>query len=239
MTWRTINAGTAGVGIAVPLTNDTGAFWFFSSGNIELVLKVVDGRAVNGSFWVFYGAMSDVSYTINVVDTLTGVRKTYENFQGQLASIADTDAFKSSPGPALAAGRGPSGQPAAAVTAESAAPLSTTAPCAADARTLCLNSNRFRVQVNWVAANVGTSGAGQAAPLASDSGSFWFFSAGNLELNLKVVDGRAVNGRFWVFFGALSDVQYTITVTDTETGLQKVYTNPQGRLASVADTSAF
>ena len=58
-------------------------------------------------------------------------------------------------------------------------------------------------------------------------------------MNLKVVDGRAVNGRFWVFFGALSDVQYTITVTDTQTGAQRTYSNPQGRLASVADTSAF
>ncbi|MFN2633238.1 MAG: WD40/YVTN/BNR-like repeat-containing protein [Thermoanaerobaculia bacterium] len=239
VSWRAVNAGTAGLGIAVPLTTDTGAFWFFSSGNIELVLKVVDGRSFNGSFWVFYGAMSDVSYTINVTDTLTGVRKTYENPQGQLASIADTSAFRSPPGPALAPGRGSLGQSPAPVTAEAAVPLSTTAPCASDATTLCLNSNRFRVQVNWVAANVGTSGAGRAAPLASDSGSFWFFSAGNLELNLKVVDGRAVNGRFWVFFGALSDVQYTITVTDTETGQQRVYTNPQGRLASVADTSAF
>ncbi len=239
VTWRTINAGTAGLGIAVPLTADTGAFWFFSSGNIELVLKVVDGRAVNGSFWVFYGAMSDVSYTINVTDTLTGVRKTYENPQGQLASIADTAAFTAPGSPAISAAVRTVGQSPIAGAGEAAAPLSTTAPCAADATTLCLNANRFRVQVNWVAANVGTSGAGRAAPIASDSGSFWFFSAGNLELNLKVVDGRAVNGRFWVFFGALSDVQYTITVTDTETGLQRIYANPQGRLASVADTSAF
>jgi len=48
-----------------------------------------------------------------------------------------------------------------------------------------------------------------------------------------------VNGRYWVFFGALTNVAYTITVTDTTTGTQKQYTNPQGRLASVADTSAF
>ena len=90
-----------------------------------------------------------------------------------------------------------------------------------------------------MAANVGLSGKGQASPLTSDSGSFWFFSPGNLELNLKVVDGRAVNGRFWVFYGALSDVAYTITVTDMQTGDQKTYVNSQGTLASVADTSAF
>ena len=53
------------------------------------------------------------------------------------------------------------------------------------------------------------------------------------------LDARAVNGRFWVFYGALSDVQYTITVTDTVTGAVKSYNNPQGNLASVADTAAF
>ena len=39
--------------------------------------------------------------------------------------------------------------------------------------------------------------------------------------------------------GALSDVAYTITVTDLTTGAVKAYTNPQGHLASFADTSAF
>jgi hypothetical protein len=54
-----------------------------------------------------------------------------------------------------------------------------------------------------------------------------------------VVDGRAFNGRFWVFYGALSDVEYTINVTDTETGAGRAYFNPSGQLASVADTAAF
>ncbi len=56
---------------------------------------------------------------------------------------------------------------------------------------------------------------------------------------VKVLDGRAVNNHFWVFYGALSDVQYTITVTDTQTGAVKVYSNTQGHLASVADVAAF
>jgi hypothetical protein len=56
---------------------------------------------------------------------------------------------------------------------------------------------------------------------------------------VKIVDGRAVNGRFWFFYGSLSNVQYTITVTDTVTGAVKTYQNPSGNLASVADTSAF
>jgi hypothetical protein len=48
-----------------------------------------------------------------------------------------------------------------------------------------------------------------------------------------------VNGKFWFFYGALSNVEYTITVTDTQTGETKEYRNPSGQFASVADTGAF
>jgi hypothetical protein len=54
-----------------------------------------------------------------------------------------------------------------------------------------------------------------------------------------VLDGRGVNGRFWVYYGALSDVKYTITVTDTETGETKTYENAPGGLVSRADVEAF
>ena len=56
---------------------------------------------------------------------------------------------------------------------------------------------------------------------------------------MKVLDGRAFNNKFWVFYGALSNVEYTVTVTDTQTGAVKTYFNSQGNLASVADTAAF
>lgn len=60
-----------------------------------------------------------------------------------------------------------------------------------------------------------------------------------MEVVLKVLDGNAVNGKFWLFYGALSNVEYTLTVTDTLTGVVRTYANPSGRLASVADTAAF
>src|SRR6266498_1602524 len=109
--------------------------------------------------------------------------------------------------------------------------------CVANSATLCLNGGRFRVQVGYQASS--GSGAGQAVPLTGDTGYFWFFNSNNVELVIKVLDGRAVNNRYWVFYGALTDVAYTITITDTVTGAVKTYSNPQGGLASVADTSAF
>ena len=105
---------------------------------------------------------------------------------------------------------------------------------------LCLNNNHFCVHVTWQAAPHGNGiASGIASPITANTGAFWFFSPDNIELVVKVLDGRSVNGKFWVFYGALSNVEYTITVTDTQTGAVKTYFNLQGQLASVADTGAF
>jgi hypothetical protein len=85
--------GQSGTGKAIPISGDTGYFWFFSENNVELILKVLDGRSINGHFWVFYGALSNVQYTITVRDTQTGTERTYENASGDQASHADTSAF--------------------------------------------------------------------------------------------------------------------------------------------------
>jgi len=103
---------------------------------------------------------------------------------------------------------------------------------------LCLNGARFQAEVDWMLPG-GIAGKGQAVPLTDDTGSFWFFDNSNLELVIKVLDGRAVNGHFWVFYGGLSDVEYRITVTDTATGVQEIYVNPAGRLAGGSDVAAF
>lgn len=110
--------------------------------------------------------------------------------------------------------------------------------CAPGFGSLCLNGQRFRASVVWRSSSGGTGG-GQAFPVTDNTGAFWFFDPTNLEIVLKVLDGRSVNGKYWVFYGSLTNVEFTITVTDTLTGTVKTYLNPQGQLASVADTSAF
>src|SRR6202171_1793537 len=139
-----------------------------------------------------------------------------------------------SPGPP--AGTEAAGNSSVKVAAEQTAAAG---PCFADATTLCLNGGRFKVQVTWSVPDQGTSGVGTGVPLTGDTGYFWFFSSNNVELVIKVVDGRAFNAKFWVFYGALSNVNYTITVTDTVAGTVKTYSNPFGFLASVGDAGAF
>jgi len=116
--------------------------------------------------------------------------------------------------------------------------VSAQAVCSPTPTALCLQGSRFQAEVTWTAPGFG-SGPGRAVPLTGDTGYFWFFSNSNVELMVKVLDGRAVNRHFWVFFGGLSDVGYTLTVTDLQTGANEVFTNPQGRLASVSDVAAF
>lgn len=233
VSWRDFQ-GNTGVGHAAELTPDTGYFWFFSETNVELVIKVLDGRAVNGHFWVFYGALSTVEYTITVTDTATGAVKTYSNPSGHLASAADTRAFAAS----AAATAPETDVPLELVTLPHEAPPGGTTSCTSAAGRLCLSGGRFGVEVVWKDAR-GGQGAGRAVPLSGDTGYFWFFEEDNIELVIKVLDGRALNGHWWVFYGALSDVEYTITVTDTVTGQSRTYVNPAGQLASRADTTAF
>jgi ELWxxDGT repeat protein len=241
--WRD-RRGNSGAGYAVTLTADTGWFWFFGPGNVEVMLKVLDGTALDGHVWVFYGALSDVEYTLTVTDTLTGVRRRYVNPPGQLASVADTHAFgpmgavwvPHPPSPAAARRPGP---PAPGVhPAVAAGPRHGGPGCHTGPRRLCLQQARFTVTVAWQDFQ-GNQGYGTTLPLTSDTGAFWFFSPDNVELVIKVLDGRPLNGKFWAFYGALSNVDYTLTVTDTETGAVKTYHNPSGNLASVADVSAF
>jgi predicted esterase len=113
--------------------------------------------------------------------------------------------------------------------------------CVADATHLCLQRGRFRVAVTWQD-GTGRTGAGSVTPAAvsADSGVLWFFDPSNWEMLVKVLDGCAVNQRVWVFSAATTDVEYTLTVTDTVTNQVRSYHNKAGQnAAAVTDTNAF
>ena len=112
--------------------------------------------------------------------------------------------------------------------------------CVSSPTTLCLQQNRFRVEVGWRDFR-GDSGAGQLVPLTSDnSGLFWFFDEDNWELLVKVLDGCSFNDRFWVFSAATTNVEYTLRVTDHLAAITKEYHNPLGNAApTITDVDAF
>ena len=114
------------------------------------------------------------------------------------------------------------------------------APCVPAPDVLCLHGDRFKVQVDW-ATTQGTSGEGQVVPFqTADSGLFTFFHPANWEVVAKVLDACVLNDRFWFFAGGLTNVQTVISVTDTEFGVVRTYTNPQGTaFQPIQDTDAF
>jgi hypothetical protein len=86
--------GTSGPGHRIPLTADTGAFWFFTGANLEMLLKVLDGCALDNHFWVFAAGLTNAQVVITVIDTTTRAARRYVNPQGAaFAPIQDTQAF--------------------------------------------------------------------------------------------------------------------------------------------------
>ncbi len=203
-------AGATGSGQAHALTGDSGYFWFFDDANVELVIKVLDacGLPAFQNFWVFATGLTNVEVTLSVLDTATGDSRIYTNaLDHDFEPILDTSHFQVC-APNLLLPAAPQASPALAPLA------TTTGNCTPSATKLCLNQGRFEVTIDWTTAT-GSSGSGQAVPLTSDSGYFWFFDDANVELVIKVLDACSYNGRFWVFAGGLTDVATHLTVRDT------------------------
>lgn len=136
-------------------------------------------------------------------------------------------------------GSGFSGYSNEAGVATNATPV----PCVQSGTTLCLNNGRFQVEVDWRAAG-DPAAAATAIPLefASESGLFYFSSPSNIEMLVKVLNAcvTALGNKYWVFYAATTNVEFTMTVIDTQTGVVKVYHNPLNTPAvPVQDTNAF
>jgi len=96
MVWTRPDNST-GSGNAVKLTDDSGYFWFFDPTNIEAVIKVLSGCAINNAYWVFTAGLTNVEVLTTVTDTQTGAVYTNTNPQGTpFAPIQATSAFPAS-----------------------------------------------------------------------------------------------------------------------------------------------
>ncbi len=242
--------GNAGRGVAERLTARSGDFWFFQPNNVEMVVKVLDGCALNGHIWVFAAGLTDVGVTTTVRDLLGGRERKWSSPRGTpFEPILDKEAFRSCVAPfsaasgdvAVLSGASPGllteFRPESVATAAASGAASETS-CAASETALCLREGRYQVRADW---RVGEqSGAAKGIPRTTDTGMFWFFSPDNVELIVKVLDGCAINGHRWVLMGGLTDVVVDIAVTDSETGDTKMYTSPGGSpFPTMFDVTAF
>lgn len=81
--------------LVMPPTEDSALFYFFSPDNWEAMVKVLDGCALNGKYWVFGAASTDVGYTLKVKDLANaGAVSEYRHEAGSPApALTDIDAF--------------------------------------------------------------------------------------------------------------------------------------------------
>jgi photosystem II stability/assembly factor-like uncharacterized protein len=97
-TFQQTPEGPSAPATAVPLTSDTGYFWFFDAANVEMVSKVLNGCATNGHYWFFAGGLTNVGVQIKVKDAFTGAEQDYSNPVGTaFVPIQDTSAFATCP----------------------------------------------------------------------------------------------------------------------------------------------
>lgn len=94
-----ISPSSSGVGTVVPgASTNSGLFWFFSPDNWEVLIKELNGCALNSRRWIFSAATTNVHYRIDVLDVPRGVSKVYFNYQGPPApAVTDTSAFATCP----------------------------------------------------------------------------------------------------------------------------------------------
>jgi hypothetical protein len=189
-----------------------------------------------GSRDLTFAATTGAKVEIHVTDKQTGAVRTFNKPAGRFASGRFPNAL-----PSLAGGSDASAVMASVADDETkSASLATLAAvgeiCMPTRRALCLLSGRFRAELL----------AGQypnpaLAILRTDkSGTFAFPSAPETPLvTLTMIDGRASNGKFWVYLGGLSLSGYKVRITDLSAGVVKTYANPVGKLESRADRTAF
>lgn len=106
-------------------------------------------------------------------------------------------------------------------------------PALAGETVLSFHDCRFHAAVYWRNPGTGDEGQGVAVQLSRDTGIFWFFEESNIELTVKLLDGRALNGHWWVFWSHMTDLEVWLEITDTVTGSVVRYTEPR------SDTLAF
>lgn len=78
----------------VDVGHEATLIYFFSRTNVEMLVKVLDAKAVNQRFWVFAAAATDLGFRLKVRDTHTGWTNEYHNPIGtRPLAITDTEAF--------------------------------------------------------------------------------------------------------------------------------------------------
>ncbi len=234
-------AGTSITGRAIA---EGDSFGYFSFPDVtgdpnfpEVFVKMVNASGqpppFGGHDWVFHSALTDLDYTLTVLETETGRIRTYDAADSEPLTCgrADASAFERECAPA----------------AESLAASLPAGIAALSGTELALLNGRFRATLRATDPRTGRTADGTAL---AKGDRFGYFSLPSFtgdpsfpEIFVKMADATAQpGGYFWVFHTGLTDLNYTLTVTDQVTGAARTYSGGATdgtRLCGSADTAAF
>jgi hypothetical protein len=119
---------------------------------------------------------------------------------------------------------------------------STSGNCIRNATTACLVGSRFQVSATFN--NSSTSGNATVMSFSgtraesNESVFLYFTDSSNFEMGLKILNACALNSRYWVFIGGLTNQGWKVNILDTSTGHHVTYQNALNHLTStIADTT--
>ncbi|MYB20794.1 MAG: PKD domain-containing protein, partial [Holophagales bacterium] len=93
-TWRSPEGEVLPARVAHAGTNDSGLLWFHDAENWEVLVKVLDGCALNGADWVFAASATDLGFDLEITDTVSGAVRRYAMSAGSPApALTDAAAF--------------------------------------------------------------------------------------------------------------------------------------------------
>lgn len=216
--WRTSAQAEWKSGTAAITSDQSGVFHLFTPERAEVAVQMLDGRSQGGRFWVFVASMTDVEIELEILDRVEGEVWRHHQAQGEIRSVADLSAFPRLPDPSRGALPLPFGG-------------------LFDSQPVVGLDNLFDVSVSWVAN--GEINVAKGRRLLGDTAAFTFFDDSAVDVVINIIDGRPLNGKYWVFGGSLTDVQFVVTIKNRETGVTKTFHNPPGTFAGFSDLSAF
>lgn len=224
---------------------DTATFGFGSPQAVEVVVRIQDARPFGAPrFDIYYGGMTDVEYTVTVIDTVTGTTRRYKNPAGTVGGGVDRTSFPTDGSFTTPFRLVQSTSPTSAPIVK---PNVTPAACVPGPGSTCLLSDRFQVKIDYLNqfANPPAPGTLVGARLLSgvqnpDTGIFGFANPQAIEVVVRIQDARIFGlPRFDIYYGGMTDVEYTVTVTDTVTGRVRQYRNPPGTVGGGVDRASF
>lgn len=215
--WRRAD-GSWGRGRPIPQSSGAGFFALDGRHWPLAGVKVVDARALSGRFWLFLTSLSFAEQTFTVFDRDSGASVDVFHPAGAPASFTAFEAL-----PALL-------EPPASVDPPSPGP-----PGESE---ISLLSGRFHARLR-VQLDGGLEAQAQGMVSSDGVGVFWWQRRDSPEVMVRLVDGRAVNGHFWVIAGGLSSRRYFLEVIDLVSGAVHHTTHGAGAPITQLDLEAF